>query len=65
MKPWNFRINLAKQLISSFSSITSLGHATECCKIKNLSLSAANVNRHFTVHMKGRKKVCVQRRVGG
>ena len=60
MKPLNFRINLTKQLIGGFSSTASLGHATKRQKINDLSFSAANVNRHFSVHNEGRKKVCVQ-----
>ena len=59
VKQLNFRINLAKQLIGSFSSTASLGHATKRRKIDDLSFSAANVNRHFSVHIEGRKKVCV------
>ena len=65
VKQLNFRINLAKQLIGGFSCTASLGHATKHRKIENLSFSAANVNRHFSVHIEGRKKVCVQcKRVG-
>ena len=65
MKQLNFRINLGKQPIGGFSSTASLGHATKRQKIDDLSFSAANVNRHFSVHIEGWKKVCVQcNRVG-
>ena len=59
VKQLNFRINLAKPLIGGFSSTASLGHASKRHKIENLSFSEANVNRHFSVCIEGRKKVCV------
>ena len=52
-------------MLGGFSSTASLGHATKRRKIDNLSFSVANINRHFSVHIEGRKKVCVQcNRVG-
>ena len=65
VKQLTFRTNLAKQLIAGFSSTTSLGHSAKRFKIEKLSLSAPNANKHFSVKIEGRKKVCVHCKMVG
>ena len=65
VKQLNFRINLAKALIGEFSTTASLGHSAKRRYIQNLSLAPENIGKHFSVKIKGRKKVCVYcKRVG-
>lgn len=59
VKQLTFRTNLARQLIAGYSSTSSLGHSAKRLKIEKLSFSASNANKHFSVRIEGRKKVCV------
>ena len=60
VKQFNFRTNLAKQLIRGFSSAISAGHSAKRCKMESLSLEPDNAGKHFSVKIEGRKEVCIK-----
>ena len=59
-------MNLAKQLMGEFAtSSAAAGHSAKRCKIEHLSLEPENVGKHFSIKIKGRKKVFVYcRKIG-